>query len=191
MPEPKGPQVEIPPELVEELQTELPAAGDAPAEEVAELRRQLEELNEKYLRLAAEYDNFRRRSLRERQDVLKYANENLVKELLTSVDNLERAVDHGRKGGLGEEGAQLLEGVELTWRSLLQSLEKVGVQEVAALGAAFDPNVHQAVRQVPSDTWPAGVVCEVLQKGYLLADRLLRPALVGVSSGHAEKPEES
>ena len=107
MPEPKGPQVEIPPELVEELQTELPAAGDAPAEEVGELRRQLEELNEKYLRLAAEYDNFRRRSLRERQDVLKYANENLVKELLTSVDNLERAIAHDVRHALQAMGHEL------------------------------------------------------------------------------------
>jgi molecular chaperone GrpE len=193
----KGPQVELPPELQEELATEYPeAAQESPAvataggDEVAALRAQLEELNDKYLRLAAEYDNFRRRSLRERQDALRYGNEALVKELLASVDNLERAVVHGRKEQLGEEGTKLLEGVELTCRSLLATLEKTGVKEVAALGAAFDPSVHQAIRQVPSDAHPAGTVAEVLQKGYVLADRLLRPALVGVSSGPAEKPEE-
>jgi molecular chaperone GrpE len=206
MSEPKGPQVDVPVELQEELESVDPAApaaaeseaSEAPAElappdaseQLAAQRAQLDELNDKYLRLAAEYDNFRRRSLRERQDTLRYANESLLKELLASVDNLERAIGHGRKEELGEEGAQLLEGVELTYRSLLQTLEKFGVQEVAALGSPFDPNVHQAVRQVPSDVHPAGVVAELLQKGYLLADRLLRPALVGVSSGAAAKPEE-
>jgi molecular chaperone GrpE len=189
----KGPQVELPPELQEELETEYaeaPAAAEAASDEASGLRQQLDELNDKYLRLAAEFDNFRRRSLRERQDALKYGNENLVKELLASLDNLERALGHGRKEELGEEGKQLLAGVELTFRSLLQALEKFGVKEIAALGSAFDPSVHQAIRQVPSDAYPAGVVAEVLQKGYLLADRLLRPALVGVSSGSSEKPEE-
>lgn len=197
----KGPQVELPPELQEELETEYaeaPAGAPPPApdpevaaDEAAALRQQFDELNDKYLRLAAEFDNFRRRSLRERQDALKYGNENLVKELLASVDNLDRAVGHGRKEGLGEEGAQLLAGVELTFRSLQQTLEKIGVREVPALGHPFDPSVHQAIRQVPSGAHPAGSVAEVLQKGYLLADRLLRPALVGVSSGPGEKPEES
>jgi molecular chaperone GrpE len=193
----KGPQVELPPELQEELETEYPEAAQESApvaaaggDEVAALRAQFEELNDKYLRLAAEYDNFRRRSLRERQDALRYGNEALVKELLASVDNLERAVVHGRNEQLGEEGTKLLEGVELTCRSLLATLEKSGVKEVPALGAAFDPSVHQAIRQVASDAHPAGTVAEVLQKGYALADRLLRPALVGVSSGPAEKPEE-
>jgi molecular chaperone GrpE len=195
----KGPQVELPPELQEELEAESSEAlaeaepgmpGEAASDEAAALRQQHDELNDKYLRLAAEYDNFRRRSLRERQDALKYGNENLVRELLATVDNLERAVGHGREE-LGEQAVQLLAGVELTFRSLMQTLEKFGVKEVEALGSAFDPNVHQAIRQVPSDTHPAGSVAEVLQKGYLLADRLLRPALVGVSSGPTEKPEET
>jgi molecular chaperone GrpE len=193
MSEPKGPQVELPPELQEELETEYAEPGAAPTAgaETGPLRAQLDELNDKYLRLAAEFDNFRRRSLRERQDALKYGNENLVKELLATVDNLERALGHGLGDALGADGAQLVAGVELTLRSLLQTLEKFGVKEVAALGQPFDPSVHQAIRQVASDTHPQGVVAEVLQKGYLLADRTLRPALVGVSSGPAEKPEDS
>lgn len=202
----KGPQVELPPELQEELETEYAETGSplpgaepqaesavptAVAEELAAARRQLEEHNDKYLRLAAEFDNFRRRTLRERQDALKYGNENLVKELLATVDNLERAVGHGLAEALGEEGAKVFAGVDLTLRSLIQTLEKFGVKEVPAHGQAFDPNVHQAIRQVPSDAVPQGSVAEVLQKGYLLADRLLRPALVGVSSGPADKPEDS
>jgi molecular chaperone GrpE len=190
----KGPQVELPPELQEELETGYAEGAQPGAEgstdEAAGLRQQFDELNDKYLRLAAEYDNFRRRSLRERQDALKYGNENLVKELLATLDNLDRALGHAREEGLREEGSQLLAGVELTFRSLLQTLEKFGVKEVAALGSAFDPSVHQAIRQVPSDAHPPGTVAEVLQKGYMLADRLLRPALVGVSSGATEKPDE-
>jgi molecular chaperone GrpE len=201
MSDPKGPQVELPPELQEELATgyadegaQASDASDAAApagEDLAALQRQLEEQNDKYLRLAAEFDNFRRRSLRERQDALKYGNENLVKELLATLDNLERAVDHGLGDAMGGEAAKVFAGVDLTLRSLLQTLEKFGVKEVPALGQPFDPSVHQAIRQVPSDATPQGSVAEVLQKGYLLADRLLRPALVGVSSGPAEKPEDS
>jgi molecular chaperone GrpE len=201
MSEPKGPQVELPPELQEELETEYAEPGAAAGEtagaaappdaEAGPLRAQVDELNDKYLRLAAEFDNFRRRSLRERQDALKYGNENLVKELLATVDNLERALGHGLGDAPGADGAQLVAGVELTLRSLLQTLEKFGVKEISALGQPFDPSVHQAIRQVPSDAHPQGVVAEVLQKGYLLADRTLRPALVGVSSGPAEKPEDS
>jgi molecular chaperone GrpE len=196
MPDPKGPQVELPSELRDELETEYAdtpssaAAGGVPADEGAALRQEFDELNDKYLRLAAEFDNFRRRSLRERQDALRYGNENLMKELLASVDNLERALGHGQGDGMGEERAQLLAGVELTYRSLLQALEKFGLKQIEALGSPFDPNVHQAIRQVASDSVPAGSVAEVLQKGYLLADRLLRPALVGVSSGPGEKPDD-
>jgi len=204
MSDPKGPQVELPPELREDLETEYSEEGASPQEageaeagaaapstNPGDLERQLGEQQDKYLRLAAEFDNFRRRSLRERQDALRYGNENLMKELLGTVDNLERAVDHGLADALGEEGAKVFAGVDLTLRSLLQTLEKFGVKQVPAEGEPFDPSVHQAIRQVPSDDTPPGSVAEVLQKGYLLADRLLRPALVGVSSGPADKPEDS
>ena len=195
----KGPKVDLPPDLEEEIESsyadsmtsEIPFGDAGPAvERIAELERETGELNDKYLRLAADYDNYKRRTLRERQETLRYGNENLVKELLGSVDNLERAVEHGRKEEVSEEVRQILEGVELTYRAFLQTLEKFGVQEVAALGEAFDPNVHEAVRQVPSDEHPSGTVTAVFQKGYLLVDRLLRPAMVAVSSGPTEKSEE-
>ncbi len=188
----KGPKVDLPPELQEELDAGYPDTqreGGAPAagERVAELERELAEAGERHLRLAADFDNFKRRTLRERQEAQRYGNENLIKELLATVDNLERAVDHGQKEAVSEEVRQILEGVELTYRSFLQTLEKFGVQEVPAVGKAFDPNVHEAVRQAPSDEHPSGVVAQVFQKGWMLQDRLLRPAMVSVSSG-PEKP---
>ena len=163
-------------------------SGDESEEEPeSDLGAQFDELNDRYLRLAADYDNFRRRTFRERQETQKYGNENLVKEMLASVDNLDRAVEHGRGNEYGEEAAQLLEGIELSFRSLMQALEKFEVSEVPALGQAFDPSVHEAIRQAPSAEHAEGLISEVHQKGYRLSDRLLRPALVTVSSGPAEE----
>ncbi len=184
MSEPKGPKVDLPPELVSELdesgeaKTESQAAGAANAAASAELA----EVKDKYLRLAAEYDNFRRRSLKERQDLHNYANENLVKELLPIVDNLERAVEHGRKEEQRGDSDNLLQGIELTYRSLMQFLTRQGVVETQALDQPFDPQVHEAVRRVSNTDKPAGTVVEVYQKGYMLKDKLLRPAMVAVAA---------
>ena len=202
----KGPRVDVPEELLSEIDSadsadaapetsgsdaaapedeaeSSEAREDASAAEAApeDATADVEELKSRYLRLAADFDNFKKRALKERQDLHNYATENLVKELLTTVDNLERAVGHGRQ----EEGdaKSLLEGVELTYRSLMQALEKLGVQAVEGVGEPFDPEVQEAIRQVPSDEHDTGVVVEVLQKGYLLKDRLMRAALVAVSSG--------
>jgi molecular chaperone GrpE len=102
-----------------------------------------------------------------------------MKELLATIDNLERALGHARQ----EEDVDkenLLEGVELTFRSLMRTLEQSGVTVVEAEGQEFDPKVHEAIRQVPSDEHPPGTVVEVYQKGYVMKNRLLRPALVAV-----------
>ena len=209
MSDPKGPKVELPEELVEELEeAALPpsdAAGEdsdaqredraAPVEAAEEpagdasAPSELEELRDRHLRLAADYDNFKRRALKERQDLHNYATENLIKELLPAVDNLERALEHARQGEQATESKAVVEGVELTHRSLLKALEKFGVTVVEAEGREFDPQVHEAVRQVPAPDQPPGRVVEVLQKGYLLKDRLLRPALVAVSRRDAGASE--
>ncbi len=201
----KGPKVSLPDELsVEldraperevaeetaapaepELDTEEEEPGEASEEEALD---ELEELNEKYLRLAAEFENFKRRALKERQDLFNYAHENLIKQLLPVVDNLERAVGHARQEE-GGDAKSLLEGIELTYRSLLQALEKLGVHGIEPEGERFDPKVHEAIRQVPSAEYEPGVVAEVFQKGYLLKDRLIRAALVAVSSGPEETSE--
>ncbi len=200
--EPKGPKVELPPDLAAELadsgvspdganpkdgakpedaeQREDGDAGSGPEE--VDLSGEIEALRDQHLRLAAEFENFKRRTARERQDQLNYGNESLIKELLGTVDNLERALGHGQASEQGSDPKSLLAGVELTHRALLQVLEKFGVQPVLAEGEPFDPQLHEAVGQVPRPEVEAGTVVEVLQNGYLLRDRLVRPALVVVST---------
>ncbi|MFQ5699921.1 MAG: nucleotide exchange factor GrpE [Myxococcota bacterium] len=186
----KGPRIVVPEELAEAIEEgeESVAPPTPPAPPAAEgdastLQAQLDEARDKYLRLAADFENYKRRTLRERQELFQYANEGLVKELLVTVDNLDRALDYAQQS-IGEDGDKtLLEGVELTRRSLWGALEKIGVAMEDPTGEPFDPNLHEAVRQVSTSAVPAGHVVEVLQKGYVLKDRLLRPALVVVSSG--------
>jgi len=182
MSEPKGPKVDLPEELMAELEGKTePESGGAGVADAA-LAAELAECKDRHLRLAAEFDNFRRRTLKERQDLHNYANENLVKDLLPTVDNLERAVEHGRKEEQRTDSENLLQGVELTYRSLLQILTRHGAVEIEALGKPFDPEIHEAVRRVPSTEHEPGTVVEVYQRGYLLKDRLLRPAMVAVAS---------
>ena len=188
MTEPKGPKVDLPNDLLSELEEEKSAGSPETATETptpapaADSSAEYAELKDKHLRLAAEYDNFRRRSLKERQDLHNYANENVFKELLPIVDNLERAVTHARREEQRPDSDNLLQGVELTHRSLLQILAKHGVVEIEAQGKPFDPQVHEAVRRVPSAEHQPGTVVEVYQKGYKLKDRMLRPAMVAVAS---------
>jgi molecular chaperone GrpE len=187
MSDPKGPKVDLPSDLMAELDDagepkSEPAAEPSAGASGADAAAELAELKDRHLRLAADFDNFRRRSLKERQDLHNYANENLVKELLPIVDNLERAVGHARKEEQRSDSDNLLQGVELTHRSLLQILARLGVVEIAALGQPFDPQIHEAVRRIPSPDKPAGTVVEIYQKGYMLKDRMLRPAMVAVAT---------
>ncbi len=196
MSEPKGPKLDLPEDLVAELTADAPAkepekepadesAEAAPAEGEAASEEQPDELakwKDRHLRLAAEFENFKRRALKERQDMLNFGTEGLMKELLATIDNLDRALGHvSQEEDFDKEN--LLEGVQLTLRSLLQTLEKSGLKVVEAEGVPFDPAVHEAIRQVESDEHEPGTVVEVFQKGYLLKNRLLRPALVAVVGG--------
>jgi molecular chaperone GrpE len=149
-------------------------------------QRELEESRDRLLRLAAEFDNFRKRTLRERQETQLYGHQNLVKELLATVDNLQRAIDHA---GAGEGAAALQglrEGVELVLRDLLTMLQRHGVERIQALGETFDPALHEAMAQVPDASAAPNTVVQVLQEGYRLRDRMLRPARVVVSKGSGE-----
>ena len=137
-------------------------------------------LNEKYLRLAAEFDNYKRLAQRDQRDQIKFGNEQILKELLPVVDNLERAIKSSK--GASPLDA-LTQGVELTLKQLIGALTKFGVTAVESVGQSFDPATQQAVAQVPSDTVPENHVVEEYQKGYLLQDRILRPAMVTVSTG--------
>ena len=140
------------------------------------------EETERTLRLQADFENFRRRSLKEKQESFKFGHQNLVKDLLSAVDNLERALEHGAQNAEGDVKG-ILDGVELVHREILGAFAKHGVREIEAKGQIFDPAVHEAMGQVPSADVPVNGVLEVLQKGYMIHDRMLRPARVIVSCG--------
>jgi len=145
---------------------------------------------ERFIRVSADLDNLRRRQIKERQEALQFGHENLVKDLLNTVDNLERAIDHA-KGSEAKDLDALLQGVELAQRELLTVLGKHGVAVIEAEGVAFDPNVHEAVAQIEEASVPPGNVARVYQKGYRLRDRLLRPARVVVATGARAKPDDT
>jgi len=131
-----------------------------------------------YVRSQAEMDNMRKRFQREKDNLIKFSNESLIKQLLPVLDSLEKAVDHSREGDSLEA---LREGVELTLKGLTDTLEKAGLEEVKAVDQPFDPNYHEAVSTHEDDSVEAGTVLKELQKGYLLNQRLIRPAMVVVS----------
>ena len=161
------------------------AREPSPAErELAALAEENAQLKERWIRLSADLDNFRKRALRDKQETLAYGHENVVKDLLPVVDNLERAIEHASASS-GADFGNVLQGVELVRRELLGVLAKHGVSAIEAEGEAFDPNVHEALAQVEDPKVPAGRVARVLQKGYRLRDRLLRPVRVLVSKGAA------
>ncbi|MCI0548424.1 MAG: nucleotide exchange factor GrpE [Candidatus Rokubacteria bacterium] len=158
------------------------------ATQVEELSARLVETEDRLLRLQADFDNFRRRALKEREESLRYGHQNLVKELLSTVDNLDRAIDHVRKSE-GEDFDGLLKGVELVRKELLAALAKYEVAEIEAQGKLFSPALHEAMAKVPDSSVPPGTVLEVLQRGYQLRDRLLRPARVVVAAAGATDGE--
>lgn len=145
-----------------------------------EKSKEFDEQKEQFLRLQAEFENFRRRSLKEKQESLKFGHQNLVKDLLSAVDNLERAVEHGAQIA-GAEAKGILDGVELVHREVLGAMAKHAVAEIEAEGKSFDPAVHEAMGQVPNGDVPPNTVLQVLQKGYVIHDRMLRPSRVLVS----------
>ena len=162
-----------------------PEARPAPDDKIAALEEKNQTLEEearsnydKYLRVAAEFDNAKKRSARQMDDFKKFANESIIKALLPVVDNLERAISSAREAGVN---SGLVDGVSLTLNELLKTLEKFGVRQIAAADKHFDPTFHQAVMQEPSAEHPDHTVLKELQKGYTLHDRLLRPAMVVVS----------
>ena len=151
-----------------------------------QLESELAEAQDRYMRNLAETDNFKKRVERERVEERAYSSQKIVVSLLPLVDNLERALNAAKAQGGEAEGplAQLEKGVELVLKQFEEALKKEGVSAVEApVGQAFDPNFHQALLQEASSEHPEGAVLEVLQKGYRMGDRLLRPTLVKVSAG--------
>jgi len=141
--------------------------------------KESEENRDRWLRSVAELENFKKRSLQERSKLLKYKDEDLLRELLPVVDNLERALSNSPKDDMENP---LTQGVQMVLRMFAEALKKYGVTEIEALGKSFDPQFHEAIAQEPSANGPSNLVTRELEKGYMYKDRLLRPAKVIVST---------
>jgi molecular chaperone GrpE len=170
-----------------QAETESPserAEADEPGElDPEQLRHQVEEVTDRYLRLAAEFENFKRRRVQERADTLRYSSEEAARTLVPVLDNLRRAVEHARDGGA--EGF-FVDGLQLVVREFESALERLGIVPVATVGAPFDPAVHEAIGGEESDDVERDTVIAEIQPGYRLHDRLIRPALVRVA--HPKQP---
>ena len=184
----------------------IPAAvesdGNVEAVDVAalqdELAKALDDLTvhkEQYLRTLAEMENLRKRTQRDKEDLAKYANESILREILPVIDNLERAVEHAEQA---DSNDGLFEGVQMTLTQFSQLLSKFGVEPVDAVGQPFDPAYHQAMGQMESEDYPVNTVVQQMQKGYQLNKRLLRPAFVMLAKApvvyepedNTEEPDE-
>jgi molecular chaperone GrpE len=167
---------------------ESTAGGQAaePAEEMQSLAAEVAELKDRLLRTLAEMENLRRRTEREVAEARTYGVANFSRDMLSVADNLRRALDaigNEARASFNPAVTSFIEGVELTERELLKVLEKHGVKRFDPMGEKFDPNIHQAMFEVPDPSSPAGTVVRVVQAGFMIGDRVLRPALVGVAKG--------
>lgn len=184
-----GPEVEGVAETAAETAQASDPGGDAAlagaVERIAALEAENGKLKDQALRALAETENIRRRSEREREDTAKYAISGFAKSLLDAADNLRRAIDAVPAEAVETDPAlkTLVDGVAATERQLLAAFERHGVTRIEPVGEAFDPNFHQAMFELPGTGKPSGTIVQVVQPGYVLQGRLLRPAMVGVAKG--------
>ncbi|RDJ25022.1 nucleotide exchange factor GrpE [Bosea caraganae] len=159
---------------------------------IANIESERDDFKDKLLRTLADMENLRRRTEREVADAKAYAVTSFARDMLGSADNLRRALESVPDAARGEGEAALkalIEGVELTERDLLKTLERHGVRRIDPQGEKFDPNLHQAMFEAPDPAVAKGMVSKVVQSGYKIGERVLRPALVGVSAGAPKAPE--
>ncbi|WP_433946824.1 nucleotide exchange factor GrpE [Paenibacillus sp. SN-8-1] len=154
-------------------------AESSESAELEQLRNEVQEHQQRFLRSQADFDNFRRRTLKEKEELAKYASAKLITELLPVIDNLDRALAAVQENAEAESFAK---GVDMIFRQLEGILSAEGLSPMNAVGQPFNPEYHQAIMQVESDEYEEGIVVEEVQKGYLLKDKVLRPAMVKVSS---------
>lgn len=175
---------------VEQIEREMNEAARAAASEsdpapaenaAAAVEQDLRDFRDRYLRTLADFENFRKRSEREKQDYFKYAMAGVIKDLLPVLDNFDRALEHA------EEGDDFHKGVSLIYKQLFDVLRRHGVRVIDEAGVRFDPNIHEGVVTEENAGVPSHTVVAVLQKGYFLHDRLLRPAMVKVAVGGPEE----
>lgn len=165
-------------------------AEDAPGEDVeieidaaAEAEAEIAALKDKLLRTLADMENLRRRSQKDREDALKYASANFARDMLSVADNLRRAIESIPEDG-DSDGAALvgfIEGIALTEKGLLSALERHKIEKIEPMGKKFDPQFHEALFEIPTNDAPSGTVMQVMETGYIIHDRLLRPAKVGIA----------
>lgn len=168
-------------------------AGSAIAEEIEAITAENADMKERLLRLAADMENLRKRTQREVSDAKTYAVTGFARDMLGVTDNLRRAIEAvtaEQREQANSAFKNLLEGVELTEKSMLSTMERHGVRQLTPEGERFDPNFHQAMFEVPNPEVPSGTVVQVVQAGYSIGDRVLRPAMVGVAKG-GPKPEKA
>ena len=178
-------------EFAEEFAAADPAEEEDEATRTARLETEVAALHDQLLRALAESENQRRRSQRERDEAVRYAAAPMLRDLLAVADNLQRALESVPGDVADENGAlkTLLEGVQLTARELETVFERHGIVKLEPMGERFNPHHHEAMFEVPDPEQPSGTIVQVVQPGYLLHDRLLRPARVGVAkAGPAAKP---
>jgi molecular chaperone GrpE len=154
--------------------------------EIERLKEEVQEINEKYLRLYAEFENYKKRVNKDKEELIKYGNESLIYELLPVIDNLEMAIKHATSN----VNESLIQGVEITLKELKKTLEKFGLIQIEAENKPFDPQYHHAMSQVERDDIEENMVVEELRKGYMLKDKVLRPSFVTVSKKSIQKTEE-
>lgn len=163
--------------------SDSPAAAEpTPADRLTEALAEAGRLRDQLLRTAADFDNYRKRSRRELDDATRRGKESAVKDLLPVFDNFERAINHA---GQSPEAKSVAEGLKIVLKQFIDTLEKIGIQRVTAIGQPFDPALHEAIQHMESKDQPAGVVLYEVQPGYRIGDYLLRAAMVVVSKGPA------
>lgn len=162
-----------------EVEQEVVTEEESVIDEHEQLKQQFDELNQRYLRVHADYENFRRRTKEEKEAAAKYRAQQLVEGILPVLDNFERALMVESEI---EETKSVLQGMEMIHRQLLEALKNEGVSPIQAVGEPFDPHLHQAVMQVETDEYESNVVVEELQRGYKLHERVIRPSMVKVNA---------
>jgi molecular chaperone GrpE len=170
-------------ESLKETDPPVPEAEQPEENEVARLKKENEELNQRMLRVAADFDNFRKRTRTEKEELAKYANSNLISGLLPVLDNFQLALDVKEPT---EEVKKFMTGMEMIYRQLLQALEQAGLEAINAVGEDFDPQKHEAVMQVEDDQVPDNSIVEELRRGYMFKDKVIRPSMVKVAKNQSK-----
>lgn len=162
-------------EVLDETQDEK---ADEKSDKAAELKKQLEDLNNKYIRLAADFENFRKRTAQEKEELATHTTVQVLSKITTVLDTFERAQQHLQEI---DNCQTVKEGYEVAIKQFIDILKKLGMEEIEAVGKEFDPNEHEAITKIPTDEFEPDTIAVVAQKGYKLKDKVIRPALVGIA----------